>query len=188
MKWPPSQHITSGVLDALSQHRLWLKIDLGSNHHPATYQTPDPGQVISPLRASVCSSIKWACTMLLEQEAVTFLTPRIYPQWPLCSHSLPEARMTFTHLPHLVNSYSSFKTFTHLPHLVNSYSSFKTPNHLSYHPRQPFQTWVPTAPLFLRISLPPNCLLVSLPHGDSSLLCLGSCLCPQKPALCPLGY
>ena len=78
--------------------------------------------------------------------------------------------------------------FTHLLHLVNSYSSFKTPNHLYYHPRQPFQTWVPTAPLFLRTSLPPNCLLVSLPHGDSSLLCLGSSLCPQKPALCPLGY
>lgn len=172
MKWPPSQHITSGVLDPLSQHRLWLKIDLGSNHHPATYQTPDPGQVISPLRASVCSSIKWACTMLLEQEAVTSLTPRTRPHWPLCSHSLPEARMPFTHLLHL----------------VNSYSSFKTPNHLYYHPRQPFQTWVPTAPLFLRTSLPPNCLLVSLPHGDSSLLCLGSSLCPQKPALCPLGY
>ena len=160
------------VLDLLSQHRLQFKTDLGSNHHPATYQTPDLGQVISPLRASVCSSIKWACTMLLEQEAIMSLTPSTHPHWPLYPHSLPEARMTFTH---------------HL-HLVNSYSSLKTPNHLSYRPRQPFQTWVPTASLFLRTSLPPNCLLVSLPLGDSSRLCLGSSPCPQKPALCPPGY
>ena len=53
--------------------------------------------------------------MLLEQEAVTSLTPRTRPHWPLCSHSLPEARMPFTHLLHLVNSYSSFKTPANWP-------------------------------------------------------------------------
>ena len=59
-------------------------------------------------------------------------------------------------------------TFTHLAHLVNSYSSFKTQlgHHLSYHSGQPFQTWVPTVPLFLRITVPPNHLGVSLPTGQ----------------------
>ena len=91
LKWPPSQHMTPGVLDPLSQHMLRLKTDLGLNHHPATYQPPDVGQVISALRASVCSSIKWAHTVLLEQGAVRSLTPRTHPHWPLCSHSLQEA-------------------------------------------------------------------------------------------------